>query len=162
MDNTQTIAVVGIIINAVSAIALLVTAIIMLQQTTETKRAANSSGFEVVYRILQDDSVRLARENILTLGNKQYRQWSVKEKKQGELVCCSFDSVGIMCKHKMISIEVITDSWGYSLNKTWQILTPMVMSYRKSKNTNEYWNYFEWLARETELLVKTIEAKKKG
>ena len=156
-----TIAVVGIAINAVSACVMLVSVIIMANQTREMRRATNATAFKSVYNILQDDLVHAARYKIYKLDSKNIETWTDDEKKAAEKVCCSFDAVGIMCQNNMIPVDVVADSWGYALRHSWRILAPMVTSIRVMKNSEEYWDDFEWLARRAENYQVTIYSEKK-
>jgi hypothetical protein len=159
MDAT-TIAVIGIAINAVSACVMLASVLIMVNQTREMRRSTNATAFESVYNILQSDAVHSARSKVYSLENKNFESWTDDEKKIAEKVCCSFDGVGIMCQNNMIPVEVVADSWGYALRRTWRILAPMVTSYRVAKNSVEYWDDFEWLAHQAENYQKTIYSEK--
>jgi len=156
--GTIDIAVIGIAINAVSALVVLVTVIIMANQTREMRRATNATAFESIYNMLQDDVVQSARYTVYSLADKPFESWTDDEKKVAEKVCCSYDAVGIMIRNNMLPLDVVADSWGYSLRRSWRILSPMVVSYRVLQNSVEYWDDFEWLARQAEMYQKTVYA----
>jgi hypothetical protein len=104
--DTIFVALLGIVINAISALALLITAIIMASQTRELRRSATATAFESTYMILQKENARSDRNNIFNLENKSYDKWTKIEKETAERVCCSFDAVGIMCKNNMIPLKL--------------------------------------------------------
>jgi hypothetical protein len=72
--------------------------------------------------------------------------WSEEEINHGERVCASFDSVAIMCRHRMLAPAVLADSWGDSIYQCWSVLAPLANRYRAARDAPELWDDFEWLA----------------
>lgn len=113
------------------------------------RRTIYAHGFKAAMDILQDDPVRAARGFVLEhLKGTDYRMWDDTSRRYAERVCQTYDSVGIMVKNGMIPVEYIADSWGDSLRRTWAILRPLVEDYRRKRNSREYWDDYEYLARE--------------
>jgi hypothetical protein len=158
--STDVMAIVGIILNTVSAVALLVTVIIMAVQIREMRRATYAAAFKAVYEMLQTDDVRNARRIVLgTLANKPVDLWADEEKRAAEKVCSSYDVVAIMVQSGMVPIDVVADSWRDSLRGTWRILSPLVKAYQVQRNSQEYWDDYEWLARQAVKHQKTFNAQ---
>jgi hypothetical protein len=147
----------GAILDCASVVILFVTAIFVWRQVREIRHATNATAFKSVYDILQADDVREARRVVLTsLADKAYESWTDQEIKLADKVGATYDSVGIMVKHGMIPVEVVADNWGDSLRRNWRILSPLVMRYRAQRNSRDYWNEFEWLARQADKYRQTV------
>ena len=152
--------IISAIAGSVSAVVTLVTAIFVVRQIKEMKKSTHASSFKTVCDILQNQQNREARGFVLNvLQAKPFDDWSEEDIKIAEKVCESYDSVGIMCKHEYIELKVIADSWGDSLRKTWKILSPLVSKYRVNRNSKEFWDDYEWLARESEKYQQRIYAQ---
>ncbi|SRR6266699_1995235 len=150
-------AVIGAVADVITALVAIGTACFVLLQVREIRRASHASAFKAVYDILQTDSMREEREFVIVeLAKKTFADWTSGDKKRAERVCQSYDSVGIMCKHQFSSVAAIADSWGDSLRKCWKILSPLVAQYRVERNSAEFWDDFEWLAKEAEKFKKRI------
>lgn len=145
------------IANIVSAIILLVTAIIMAFQIREMRRATYATTFKAIYDMLQAEDIRNARKIVLNkLADKPFESWTDEEKKVAEKVCSNYDAVGIIMRNGLIPVKFIADSWGYSLRRTWRILSPMVASYRMQRNSKEFWDDYEWLAEQAAKYKKVV------
>lgn len=90
------------------------------------------------------------------LSGKNFSAWTSDEKKRAEKVCHNYDAVGIICRNNLLPAHLVADSWGDSLRRCWNILSPLVAEYRTSRNSQEYWDDFEWLAREAEKYQKKV------
>jgi hypothetical protein len=146
---------VGVIINALSGLALLVTVIIMTRQTGEMRRSTHATAFQVTFDMLQAEDVRTARGVVLsTLKDKPLKSWTEEEIREAEKVCYTYDSVAIMIRNGVVPVKAVADNWGDSLRRTWRILEPMVKSYRSERNAGEFWDDYEWLAKEAEKYQK--------
>lgn len=142
-----------------SAIILVVTAVILWIQISETRRATYTSAFKAVYDMLQDENKRKDRGFVLgELSKKAFDTWTPQEKERAEKVCHNYDAVGIICKNRLLPTKLVADSWGDSLRRCWKILAPLVSEYRTARNSLEFWDDFEWLAREAEKYQQKIHA----
>lgn len=80
--STDIVTIVGIVLNTVSALALLVTVLIMAFQIKEMRRATYATAFKAIYDMLQTDDVRNARRIVLrTLASKLLDSWTDEEKR---------------------------------------------------------------------------------
>lgn len=146
---------IGTIAQITSSVILLLTAFILWLQIQATKRAAYASAFKEVYDMLQDETRRNERGFVLgNLAKRDYDTWTDDDKKQAEKVCHNYDAVGIICRHKLLPTKLIADSWGDSLRRCWRTLKPIVFEYRKKRDSNEFWDDFEWLAQQAEKFKK--------
>ncbi len=151
--------IIAAVAQVVSAIILVATAFILWVQIRETRRATYASTFKAVYDMLQDESKREDRGFVLgELGVKDFSSWTPDEKKRAEKVCHSYDALGIICKNRLLPAHLVTDSWGDSLRRCWIILAPLVSEYRTSRNAKEFWDDFEWLAREAEKYQQKVHS----
>jgi len=107
-----------------------------------------ATAFSKAVEIIQAEPVRDDRRSIFEIQDKSYGDWTKEEKETGERVCHTYDQVGIMIRAGMFPKILIVDSWGYSLRRIWPILKPLVYDYRLKKDSNEFWDDFEWLAGE--------------
>ena len=109
-------------------------------------RTADASVFKMAVEILQTDSIRHARGIVMQLCEyKNNASWNLQDKLEAEKVCQSYDSVGLLVRWKLLPSEMIVDSWGDSLIKSWKITQPLVYEYRESRNAPETWDDFEYL-----------------
>lgn len=142
---------ISIALNAISVLILLVTAIILVRQISEMRRATYATSYKAVYDMLQADDVRLARRIVFThLQNKAPDTWSEDEIQAAEKVCCTYDCVGIMARNKIVPAKYVADNWGDSLRRSWLVLEPFVKLSRTQRNSGEFWNEYEWLSLEAE------------
>lgn len=125
------------------------------------KKSTMATAFSKAVEILQSESLRKDREKIFSNQDKHYDQWGKEEKDIGERVCHTYDQVGIMIRAGMFPKILIVDSWGYSLRRTWPILKPLVYDYRLKKDSNEFWDDFEWLAGEAIIFKAQNDKKQK-
>lgn len=133
---------------SVYCVAFLVSLLFIWRQLDQMKKSTMATAFSKAVEILQSESVRDDRGKIFNIQDKSYSEWSTEEKKIGERVCHTYDQVGIMVRAGMFPKILIVDSWGYSLRRIWPILKPLVYDYRLKKDSNEFWDDFEWLAGE--------------
>ena len=146
------------IIDYVPSLIALITAIFILLQVKEIKRATYTGAFKAIYEILQDEEKRKARGHVLNvLSKKEYKDWTDEDKKIAEKVCHNYDSAGIIVRNKMLPTKIVADSWGDSLRRCWSILHPLVRDYRTTRNSDEFWDDFEWLAKKAKKYQKSVK-----
>lgn len=144
-------------LDLISLLLLFVTAVVLVWHAHEMRRSTSAAAFKSIYDILQDEKIRTARGVVLfDLKGKNLSEWSKEEMLQAEIVCQNFDSVAIMVRNGMIKESIIADSWGDSLRSCWERLSPLVTSYRVKRNSNEFWDDFEWLAKKAEKYQKRV------
>jgi len=155
--NTEFITVVGIALNTVSAVALLVTVLIMAIQIKEMRRATYAAAFKAVYEILQTDDLRAARRTVMvSLAGKPFESWTDEEKLIADKVCASYDVVAIMVRHGMVPADVVAENWGDSLRRTWRVVSPFINANRVQRNSRGLWDDYEWLAGQAIKFQKTM------
>jgi hypothetical protein len=111
------------------------------------QKAINAQAYKVAVDVLQAESVVRSRGIVFShLANKPMANWTDEEFAAAETVCRTYDVVGIMVKHDMLPVEVITDSWGTSLRQAWPILNPLITKHRVDRDAPKFWDNFEMLA----------------
>lgn len=141
----------------ISNFILLVTAVILLRQLDEIKKATYANVYKMIGDILQAEDVRDARRFVfVTLENKPFESWTEKERRTAEKVCHTYDLVGQLARNNIFPKKFVVDNWGNSLRKSWRILSPLVLSYRVQGNSMEVWDDFEWLANEAKSFQKAL------
>jgi hypothetical protein len=103
-----------------------------------------------------------ARDFVMGDLRKKSLPWSVDDKKKAEIVCQSYDLVGIMIRNGMLPPTVIIDSWNNSLLTTWEILNAFVAEKRKELKADEFWDDFEYLASEAKKYNDKLNIKKQS
>lgn len=142
------------VLQLVALVVLVVTMLVIGRQTSEARRAAYAQAFGVVFQILQEQSVRDARRVVLrSLTGMPVEEWTEAEIQSAEIVCATYDTAAIMCRHGMLPVDVLADSWGDSIRRSWVTLEPLVSDYRAKRDANELWDDFQWLALEAEAFV---------
>lgn len=113
------------------------------------RRTMHAQAFKTAADILQPEAVRSARRLVLSkLHGTLLEDWSAEERQAAEIVCHTYDSVGIMVQHGMLPVDYIVDSWGDSIRRTWDIVQPLVVEYRIARESPEIWDDYEYLSRE--------------
>jgi len=130
-----------------SDIAVVITAVFLIWQLREMRRTTQAQAYSIAVDRLQDESVRDARRKVFSLEKKPLDKWTKKDVAAAEVVCHTYDVVGQMVRHKLLSKEIIVDSWGPSLRMSWPILEPLIKKYREDFSAEETWDDYEWLAR---------------
>ena len=148
----------------VSALILFVTALIIRSELEEVRKANYANAYKAARDILQAEDLRQARDTVMNvLANKpfeSFQSWNDQEIAEARKVCQSFDSVGQMIRSGMLPTASIADSWGAPLRETWRILSPMVVAFRAKINATEYWDDYEWLAKQAEGFQRPLHKNK--
>ena len=129
-------------------IAVVFTAGFVIRQMIEARRTTQAQAYAVALDRLQNENIREARRAIFKLADKPLEKWSEEEIVAAERVCHTYDAIGQMVRHKLLAKKIIVDSWGPSLWRSWPILEPLVTKYRHEFSADEYWDDYEWLAKE--------------
>lgn len=125
---------------------LALTLFVVGRQVVEGRRAAYAAAFGIANNILQDASIRMARRHVFTNLDADYVNWSDDDRIQAEMVCQSYDSAAILCRRGLLPPDMLADSWGDSLRRSWIKLSPMICEYRHDRTAPELWDDFEWIA----------------
>lgn len=121
-------------------------------QIKESRSAIWAASFLEAVKWLQDEKIREARRKVFELGDfdKGLSDWSAEDRKQAEIVCHSYDVVGMMVRWNMVPMEIIVDSWADSIRRLWPICEPLVLERRRKQKAPEFWDDFQWLAVQAE------------
>lgn len=143
-----------------SNIAVVIMVILIVWQLSEMRRTTYAQSYSVAREILQDEKVRQARKTVFQLrqNGKCVEEWGESDIINAEIVCHTYDAVGQMVRHKLLKKRIIIDSWGPSLRNSWPILYPLIYKYRTEWGAPEFWDDYEWLAKEA---IKTSNKRQK-
>lgn len=128
-------------------IAVVFSVYFIVRQLKETQRTTQAQTYTTVLSHLQNEEVRRARRVVFRLKWKSPKDWSREEIDAAEIVCHTYDAVGQMVQHEFLSKEMILKNWGYSLRKSWPILSPLIKEYRRRRDACELWDDYERLAK---------------
>ena len=141
-----------------SSVIIAITALFALRQLVEMKRSTTVTAYMKIVDILQAEDVRQARKAVLTtLKAKKHTEWTESEIAHAEKVCHTFDTVGRLVMFALTRKDLVIDSAGDSIQKTWVVLEPFVRAYQGQRGRN-YWDEYEWLAMEAKKWKKMKDA----
>ena len=109
-------------------------------------QASQAQAFAIAAGIMQADKVRLARKlTFKLLREKDFVVWSTTERGQAEVVCYTFDQIGIMIKNGMVKPQIIYDGWYSTVIESWKILEPFICNTRKEYGSENVGSGFRYL-----------------
>lgn len=112
--------------------------------------------FGVAVGILQSEATRQARRKVLDrYANENFKSVSSlpqEAREAAEIVCHTYDSVGLMVRHGLIPANHIAFPYSDSLRKCWRILEPLVAEYRRGRGAPTLWLGFQELAQQAQEL----------
>jgi hypothetical protein len=118
-------------------------------------QASQGQAFAIAAGIIQADKVRLARKlTFKLLREKDFVLWSTTERAQAEVVCHTFDQIGIMIKNGMVKPQTIYDGWYPTIMESWKILEPFIRSKRKEYGSENAGSGFRYLFDEMRRIKK--------
>lgn len=135
---------VNAIATAFMALIILVTVLFAAFQLRENQKYRKATAFIGVYEFLQEEYTRKARGILITLSEKNFKEWSKKEIEASEKACERYNFAGIMVSKKLIEKDFIVNEWRDSIIRCWEVAKPMIVEYRKSRG-KEYWYNFDKL-----------------
>lgn len=136
----------------ITNLSVIITLIILIRQLKLMENSNYSATFGFVTNHLQDPSIVNARKIILGevfKNNIKMNEWNDEQIEAAKRICSTYDVVGIAIRNKMLPEQIVADSWGDSLRKTWTVLKPFVEKLRIERNSMEYWDDYEWLAEQS-------------
>lgn len=110
----------------------------------------HAQAYGVAHGILQPPNVREARRKIFqNFANDDFAHPEVLSpdaRDSAEVVCHTFDSVGLLVRHGLLPAKHVAYPYAHSLRQSWRILSPLIVAYRASREAPELWTAFEELA----------------
>ncbi|MCK6438238.1 DUF4760 domain-containing protein [Rivihabitans pingtungensis] len=137
----------SIIIQTLTFIVLILTVLAATRQFRASRTNTWAQAFQGCLNLLQDPKVIQARAAVFEIGDKgtPLHSLSLEDLENIDLVCRTYDAVGMMAKWGMIPAEIVADSWCDSIRRLWPICEPRVKAHRSRRKANEFWDDFEWL-----------------
>jgi len=153
--NTGTYNIVSVILISLTLVAGIATVIVYFNQLRvmqrrvetmqETLRAQNLAG---LIQYLQEPDVRDARNMVLTtLRDKDYSEWSDKEKQEASTACAAYGVAGVLIRLGRVDRDVIVENWGPSITLVCDACEKLIAE-RQKQSGQKYWDALLWLHKE--------------
>jgi hypothetical protein len=124
----------------------------MHQQVDVARQSTLAQNTLAVAQFLSQPEIRAGRRHVFrVLGDKPFSSWTDEDRVEAERVCSSYDVTGLLVRAEIASQRIIVENWGASLRRIYRITTPLVQEMRKVSDDPNYWDDFEWLAKQAEL-----------
>ncbi len=139
------------LISALTQIATLVVLVWTVRTAMRQFKAARQNtwaqAFQNCVAMIQDPTVVAARGTIFSMNeNKTPLLEATPEQIAAiDIICRTYDVVGMIAQWGMIPKEIIVDSWCDSIRRLWPICEPRVKQRRSDQKADEFWDDFEWL-----------------
>jgi hypothetical protein len=142
------------IYNLISAITQIVTLAVLIwavhtamRQFKAARQNTWAQAFQNCVAMIQEPSVVSARGIVFAMNDRRatLSDASKEEIAAIDLICRTYDVVGMIAQWGMIPKEIIVDSWCDSIRRLWPICEPRVKQRRTNQKADEFWDDFEWL-----------------
>lgn len=140
--------------NLVSALTQVATLFVLVwtvrtafRQFKAARQNTWAQAFQNCVAMIQDPTVVAARGIVFAMNERRtpLSEASKEEVAAIDLVCRTYDIVGLIAQWGMIPKEIIVDSWCDSIRRLWPICEPRVRQRRNAQKAEEFWDDFEWL-----------------
>ncbi|MHA2219335.1 MAG: DUF4760 domain-containing protein [Candidatus Hodarchaeales archaeon] len=129
-------------------IIILFSAIILIWQLREMRKATYAQAWIFIMNHLQEEEVRTDRGRLFELHKKGFDNLSEDEKEQwkilAERACHRYDCIGVMSKYKMFPVKIIKKTYKNSIKNSWEATQSLVEKYQADRG-REFWGHFKWL-----------------
>ncbi|MFQ5817448.1 MAG: hypothetical protein ACE5H2_05770 [Terriglobia bacterium] len=127
-----------------------------LWQLLEWRKARRLQAMTAVNERLQRGDVRRARRTVYNLPDDATPEgaahWPDEAKWDTELVCSSFEVVGLLAAEDVVPANWVARNWRFALVQSWERAEPLIQHYRQTR-APDYWHYFEKLVRRARKLA---------
>lgn len=135
------------ITSIINCIVVVIAALYAYRQYKISKLIKMEETLLKTYDFIQKEDFISARRKVLkVLSEKEFENWTKKDKKYAEKVCRDYDTAYLM--NDQLGYEknckIIAIKWNYSIKKSYKTLHPLIQEYR-DKRGNGFWNHFEKL-----------------
>lgn len=128
----------------------LLVGVVGLWQLLEWRKSRRLQAMTAVNERLQRGDVRRARRTVYNLPEDatpdSAAHWPEEAKWDTELVCSSFDVVGLLTAEDVVPSDWVVRNWRFAILTTWDRAEPLIQHYRQTR-APDYWHYFEDLAK---------------
>ena len=140
---------ISVFFSFISLVLLIINAFSMRNELKETRKSTYADVFKTSREILQDEGVRKSRKFVFNNFKKlDIQKLDDEAESAADDVCTTYDAVGQFIRYGLLPKEFILDNWGYSIEKSWIILSAYLDYIRTDRNAPEIWDDFQWLAGE--------------
>jgi hypothetical protein len=127
----------------------------MQKQLEVAKQSTLAQNTLAVAQFLSQPEIRASRRHMFrNLAGKSLRDWSDEDRIEAERVCSSYDVTGLLVRAGIVDRNIIVENWGGSLRRLYLVALPLIGEMRKLSGDLNYWDDFEWLAKQVDL--KTV------
>ena len=148
-----------LIIQVVTTITLVATFIAFLaqlrtmqKQLEVAKQSTLAQNTLAVAQFLSQPEIRASRRHMFrNLAGKKLSDWSDEDRIEAERVCSSYDVTGLLVRAGIADRDIIIENWGASLRRLYLVALPLIGEMRKLSGDLNYWDDFEWLAKQVDL-----------
>ena len=119
------------------------------QMKLSIKSSVGSNTMKLI-EYLQSEKIRSARYASAKIDIKDLENLSEEDKFMLSTACSSYDLAGIYAKNGYVDEKLIIDSWGPSIIRTYEMLSPYIKARRAGYSESYpsgsvFWDDFEWL-----------------
>lgn len=130
--------------------------VVGLWQLLEWRKARRLNAMTAINERLQRGDVRRARRTVYNLPEEATPEsaahWPEEAKWDTELVCSSFEVVGLLAAEDVVPADWVARNWRYAILASWDRAEPLIHHYRQTR-ARDYWHYFEQLAQRARKLA---------
>jgi hypothetical protein len=101
-----------------------------------------------IMEFLQRPEVREARRHVLTL-KRDFADYDEMDSAQASLVASSYDVAGLMAENGYIDKHVVIDAWGFSIVRTFELLSPYLED-KRMRDGVRLWVRYDSLAKDAQ------------
>jgi hypothetical protein len=129
----------------------------MHQQVEVARQSTLAQNTLAVAQYLSQPEIRAGRRHVFrVLGDKPFSKWTDDDRIEAERVCSSYDVAGLIVRAEIASSRIIVENWGASLRRIYRITAPLIQEMRSLSGDPNYWDDFEWLAKQAELIAQPL------
>ncbi|MFQ5927601.1 MAG: hypothetical protein ACE5MH_09235 [Terriglobia bacterium] len=137
-------------------VVILLVGLVGLWQLLEWRKVRRLQAMTAVNERLQRGDVRRARRTVYNLPDDatpdDAAHWPDEAKWDAELVCSSFELVGLLAAEDVVPTDWVARNWRFAIVHSWERAEPLIQHYRQTR-ARDYWHYFERLVRRARKLA---------
>ena len=137
---------------------------IMNEQMQEVRRSTAAQHVLSLLSFIESDEIRAAVNLVYTtLHKKHFSQWTEDERQAVSKLGSSFTTAGTILQSGLMPVEPLIMGWEPSIRRCYQVLEPYMREMQKPENAGpQYWEGFEWLYRQIDLMAAKRRGKRLG
>jgi len=141
-------------------LVILVGVLVGVWQLLAWRKERRLAAMTAVNERLQGADIRRARRTVYNLPDdatpESAAHWPDEAKWDTELVCSSFEVVGLLAAEGVIPANWVARNWRFAILSTWERALPLIEHYRQTRS-HDYWHYFEKLAQRARKFAPSVQ-----